>query len=44
MGKHNNKKGPTERLVKFVGVSGDATSALHCRTLRKIETLLTIDE
>lgn len=27
MGKHNDQKGPTERLVEFVGISGDATSA-----------------
>lgn len=23
MGKHNDKKGPTERVVEFVGISGD---------------------
>lgn len=27
MGKHNDQKGPTERLVEFVGISGDVTSA-----------------
>lgn len=27
MGKHNDQKGPTERLVDCIGISGDVTSA-----------------